>query len=120
MRQGTFTRIYGGELEVQRIRTEVLKEAILEQKKHNPDFKLLSVFVNDNGKYIDIVYGKGSSGKEILEVYYFETKYKGNGPTTSRAWELPKVPKKYQAYVEALQKRIRYVRKGCKLSMQLV
>lgn len=104
---------------MQRIRTEVLKEAISQQKKHNPEYKLLSVFVNIGGKYMDLVYGKGLNGLETLEVYYYDTKYKGNGPTTSRAWEITKVPKKYQDYVEVLQKRIRYVRKGCKLSMQL-
>ncbi|MFY0516501.1 hypothetical protein ACOMCU_01530 [Lysinibacillus sp. UGB7] len=105
---------------MQRIQTEVLKEAILQQKKHNPEFKLLSVFVNIGGKYMDLVYEKSSNGIETLEVYYYDTKYRGNGSTTSRAWEISKVPKKYKEYVEALQKRIRYVRKGYKLSMQLV
>jgi hypothetical protein len=90
----------------------------MDLKKHNPDYKLISVFIN--GK--ELVYGESNTGDNPgLEIYHYKTPYKvGDHFYYSRRYTADKIPGIYSFLYRHLKNLIPYCPAGHKLSLDRV
>ena len=90
----------------------------MELQKHNPDYKLISAFIN--GK--EFVYGEtNEGGNPGLEIYYYKTPYiKGDHFYYSRRYAANNIPGIYSFLYRHLKGLAPYCPVGEKLSLDRV
>jgi hypothetical protein len=92
----------------------------MENKAHNPNYKLVETNVFLNDVFVDLVYGETNEGfNEGLEVYF--KKERNEHHYKSFRYLEGSVPKKYLSYYEFLKQYVidNEVKEGCKIVVRL-
>jgi hypothetical protein len=91
---------------------------IIENTKHNPDYKLVSIDFREQDKFIEVVYGISNKGdNEGLEAYY--KKGKNEHHYKSYRWLSNAMPKKWENTFEFLRQFRNEVENGHKIRIEM-